>query len=157
MAVHGALSQHRFSAACFPQGERQTVVPQSPQVLLLTGWWHENQSTFFTTRSTPQYNHFHPRWRALAHELLVANSEAPNFRLTHAPAAGPEVWSNSCGTLGLVGGEIDSPTVSLRFWHARPIPETTVNETLRNCAERRLSQLLPYSLRISYTSGISFK
>jgi hypothetical protein len=23
-----------------PKGERQTVVPQSTQVLLLAGWWH---------------------------------------------------------------------------------------------------------------------
>jgi hypothetical protein len=45
----------------------------------------------------------------------LANSEAPNFRLTHAPAAGPEAWSNPCGTLGFVGGEIGSPTVSVRF------------------------------------------
>jgi hypothetical protein len=75
MAVHGVLSQHRFSAAGFPQGERQTVEPQSTQVLLMAGWWRENQSTFFTTRSATQYNHFHPRWRALAHELLMAKSE----------------------------------------------------------------------------------
>jgi hypothetical protein len=37
--------------------------------------------------------------------ILLANSEAPNFRLTHAPAAGPEAWSNPCGTLGFVGGK----------------------------------------------------
>ena len=58
MAVHGVLSQHRFSAACFPQGERQTVVPQSTQVLLLAGWWHENQSTFCTTRPAPPVSLF---------------------------------------------------------------------------------------------------
>ena len=32
-----------------PRGERQTVVPQSTQVLLWTGWRHEHHSTFFTT------------------------------------------------------------------------------------------------------------
>jgi hypothetical protein len=47
--------------------------------------------------------------------ILLANSEAPNFRLTHAPAAGPEAWSNPCETLGFVGGEIGSPTVSEGF------------------------------------------
>ena len=34
--------------------------------------------------------------------ILLANSEAPNLRLPHAPAAGPEAWSNLCRKLGFV-------------------------------------------------------
>ena len=62
MSVDGVLRYRRVSPACFPSREQQTVVPQSTQVLLLTGWWHSKQSTFFTTRPVTQYNHVHPRW-----------------------------------------------------------------------------------------------
>jgi hypothetical protein len=37
-------------------------VPQSTQALLMAGLRHENQPTFFTTRSGPEYSHFHVRW-----------------------------------------------------------------------------------------------
>jgi hypothetical protein len=47
------------------------------------------------------------------HELLLANSEAPRFRLTHDPSEGTEAWSTPCGNLSFAGGEIGSPTVSL--------------------------------------------
>ena len=69
------------------------------------------------------------------HPILLANSEAPKFRLTYYPSEGTEAWSNPCGNLGFVGGDIGSPTVSHRFtrhilppgsdfchaatWHAR--------------------------------------
>jgi hypothetical protein len=45
----------------------------------------------------------------------LANSEAPKFRLTHHPSKGTEAWSNPCENLGIVGGEIGSPTVSGGF------------------------------------------
>jgi hypothetical protein len=47
--------------------------------------------------------------------ILLANSEAPKFRLTYYPSEGTEAWSNPCGNLGFVGGDIGSPTVSGRF------------------------------------------
>jgi hypothetical protein len=37
--------------------------------------------------------------------LLLANSEAPKFRLTYDPSEGTEAWSTPCGNLGFVGGE----------------------------------------------------
>jgi hypothetical protein len=40
------------------------------------------------------------------HDLLLANSEAPRFRLTHYLSEGTEAWSNPCGNLGFAGGEI---------------------------------------------------
>src|SRR5262245_2651180 len=49
------------------------------------------------------------------HDLLLANLEAPTFRLTHDPSEGPGAWSTPCGNLGFIGGEIGSPTVSDRF------------------------------------------
>src|ERR687896_252361 len=42
-------------------------------------------------------------WRPEKEGLLLANSEAPTFRLTHDPSEGPEAWSNPCGNLGFVG------------------------------------------------------
>ena len=50
--------------------------------------------------------------RLLKDGILLANSEAPKFRLTYYPSEGTEAWSNPCGNLGFVGGEIGSPTVS---------------------------------------------
>jgi hypothetical protein len=47
--------------------------------------------------------------------ILLANSEAPKFRLTHSPSEGTEASSNPCENLGFVGGEIGSPTVSGGF------------------------------------------
>jgi hypothetical protein len=44
--------------------------------------------------------------------ILLANLEAPKFRLTHYLSEGTEAWSNPCGNLGFVGGEIGSPTVA---------------------------------------------
>ena len=52
--------------------------------------------------------------------ILLANSEAPKFRLTHHPSEGTEAWSNPCGHLGFVGGEMSSPTVSEGFLRQRP-------------------------------------
>jgi hypothetical protein len=74
MAVQGALSSCRSSAACFPQGERQTVVPQSTQVRLLTGWWHENHSTFFTPRLCHPVEPCSSAVVSGTHDLLLANS-----------------------------------------------------------------------------------
>ena len=47
--------------------------------------------------------------------ILLANSEAPKFHLTHHPSKGTEAWSNPCENLGIVGSEIGSPTVSARI------------------------------------------
>jgi hypothetical protein len=59
--MSGVLFPYSVSAACFPSWGRQTVVPQSTQALLLAGLRHENQATFFTTRSATPYSHVHPR------------------------------------------------------------------------------------------------
>ena len=73
-----------------PRGERQTVVPQSTQVLRLTGWRHEHHSTCFTTRLCRPVSPCSSAVVSGTHDLLLAKSHEV-MRRRHRPSAARRV------------------------------------------------------------------